>query len=390
MIYHLLSYNAKYTPVITGLWARRGSVAPESFLIPAEEYAAIPQDDPVRRELRPFDFRAENFAAQFNRPGKEPDVFVFHFFRQQWVPIVNALAADPGNVLAWFSWGPDINFYRKDRLGPRTLSCELRRDNVITGALRRLARAGLGVRDRLRRKAYMNAVMKFDFCATVTPGEYLDFCDYAAGKFKAEYLDFTYGDLGFFMGECYREEAKAAGCDVLVGHSAFRELNHLDVFERLAAVDFHGNVVLPLSYGAKPYAGKVAAGAEALWPGRMMAIRDFLPTGEYVKVLSGCGAMVIGAVNQCAMGNIIMALWLGIKVFMPERNSAFRMFRERGFRIFSMDELGSEPLDRPLGAGELAVNRKLLADYYSPDAIAAKTEHAAARLMQYRKNESPK
>jgi len=58
---------------------------------------------------------------------------------------------------------------------------------------------------------------------------------------------------------------------------------------------------------------------------------------QYIKKLQGCGIVIMNHYKQQAVGNILMMLWLGSKVYLNESNTIYHYLKRIGIKIFSID-----------------------------------------------------
>ncbi len=133
------------------------------------------------------------------------------------------------------------------------------------------------------------------------------------------------------------KELCCVGDNIIVGNSASYTNNHRYVFEILEQVDLAGRkVIVPLSYGK---GRELALEAGKILKDHFVPILDFMQIDEYNKLLSGARTFIYGSFRQEAIGNILVALYLGGAVFLDERNPLLYDLRKIGYSVFSISQL---------------------------------------------------
>lgn len=118
-------------------------------------------------------------------------------------------------------------------------------------------------------------------------------------------------------------------------------------------------------------------------------LMDFMSVQDYVAAIKKCGYVIMNHVRQQAVGNIVIMLYLGARVFVRQENPVYDFFKSAGVAISTVQELEKRPelLNTPLSEGERINNRNIVSDYWSRErayirtrelveaAIAAKDSH---------------
>ena len=71
------------------------------------------------------------------------------------------------------------------------------------------------------------------------------------------------------------------------------------------------------------YANYISKVGEQYFGRKFNAIRDFMPLEEYNKFLLSADVFIYGNWRQEAVGNILIALFIGGKVFLDEKNPLY-------------------------------------------------------------------
>lgn len=152
---------------------------------------------------------------------------------------------------------------------------------------------------------------------------------------------------------------------ILMGNSATTTNNHLDILSILEERGVTNAIQMPISYGDKYYADylKQMVASSKL---NINVISNFIEKEEYTSFLTHCKALVLGCVRQQALGNVIMMLSQGGKVFLYEDSIDYKYLKSAGFIVFTIEnDLTNENINTPLTKQEITVNRKNIADLWS-------------------------
>lgn len=155
--------------------------------------------------------------------------------------------------------------------------------------------------------------------------------------------------------------------NLMVGNCGYPYINHLDSFEFLRGKIEGVNVVVPLSYGEKPYIGQVIAKGKELFGHRMLPFMDYMSFQEYLVLLMSCQGMLIDLHTPKAMGNIHTLLLLGKRVFIKRDMLAFAYFERIGVKINAIDEFSKELLMKPEDPAVVARNVSRILQMHSYD-----------------------
>ncbi|MDE6255519.1 MAG: TDP-N-acetylfucosamine:lipid II N-acetylfucosaminyltransferase [Muribaculaceae bacterium] len=162
-------------------------------------------------------------------------------------------------------------------------------------------------------------------------------------------------------------DAEAKGNTILVGNSNSLTNNHFYTFEFLKKVNLEDRKLLvPLNYGGTEISkNEVIKEGKRLFGERFQPLTDFLPLEEYNKRMLEAEYAVYGNWRQEAMGNIVIALYLGSKVFLSKRNPLLNFFGSVGIKIFILEEVTEDSFQVPLSKDERENNRRLIQQNFS-------------------------
>ena len=166
-------------------------------------------------------------------------------------------------------------------------------------------------------------------------------------------------DAPFFEGE-----------SLLIGSSASFSNNHLYALYQLKRM---GNVeaehiYLPLSYGGNmKYADEVEREYKNYLGDKIISMRSYMPLDDYNKVFLGLRSMILCSWRQESIGNAIMGLYLGVKLFMSNRSPLYNWLVECGFHIYNIEEASTCDLNTGLKLFEKEHNRELVLKRYNDE-----------------------
>lgn len=152
--------------------------------------------------------------------------------------------------------------------------------------------------------------------------------------------------------------------NILVCNSAAVSNNHSYVFKYLSRLDIGDRkVVVPVSYGGHPkYIEHIKRSGVRKFGSSFIALEDFLPLDEYNKLMLKSGLCIFGSWRQQAVGNIVIALYLGAKVFLSEKNPTYAEYKKRGIVLYALEDIDQKSLERPLTQEQREKNKKILFD----------------------------
>ena len=180
-----------------------------------------------------------------------------------------------------------------------------------------------------------------------------------------EYREFFYYPIDEVI-ESNIIHRRVEGNSIIIGNSSSATGNHISVLNKLVELNL-GNreVVVPLSYGSAEYTNYVRdIGVNMLKDG-FVPITEYMPLQDYNKLLLSADTFIYGNWRQEAVGNILVALYLGGKVFLDSKNPLLSFYKGLGLAIYSIDELTQSMLDTPMDPLSVNRNRSILEHQYS-------------------------
>lgn len=201
--------------------------------------------------------------------------------------------------------------------------------------------------------------------------------------FKPKYLDWNYGTLEFDLLKGY-ELSTITSDNILIGNSATCTNNHVEVFDMISEYGIKDQkLIIPLSYGDSIYRDKIKLIANSAFKNQAITIVDFMPIDKYIELISSCGFVIMNHIRQQALGNIVIMLYLGAKVFIKEVNPIYSFFKSKGGIVFSIEELEADSslLNSRLEQVHVARNRAVVREVWCENVILDKTKVVAGTLL---------
>lgn len=218
-------------------------------------------------------------------------------------------------------------------------------------------------------------INQIDYFAPVLNSEY-DLVVNSISNFNPEFIDWNYGTLEDDLLKGF-EEKTVTGSNILVGNSATYANNHLEAFDLLGLLDTtNKDIICPLSYGVDAYRDEICSVGNKLFNSQFNALTGFMPIDEYINILSSCSIVIMNHIRQQALGNIIIMLYLGAKVFLRKENPVYIFFKNEGAKIYSIEALekNSELINDKITEEDIALNKSILRKYWSRNVIQEKTK----------------
>ena len=199
---------------------------------------------------------------------------------------------------------------------------------------------------------------KIKSVSTVVPTEYELVRKYISKHIK--YITFKYGCIEELTG--YHFDVICDGDDFLIGNSTSATSNHLDAFQLIRNLPLNNRkVIVPLSYGEKSTIEAVLTRGMKYFNNSFCPLIDFMPLDEYNRVLSSCSNVVMAHTRQQAMGNILIALWKGARVYLHPMNPVYSFLKQKGIIVYKLNEVKNF-LELPNPEYLSSFNRPLIKD----------------------------
>lgn len=209
---------------------------------------------------------------------------------------------------------------------------------------------------------------RIDYMSTVLPSEYEMLCKLQ--NFHAEYFPFQYAfkdDFSFC--DMYDNADK-----ILLGNSATETNNHLDIIALLNQRNIKNECILPCSYGSSEYLQKLKQtllGHQT----NLHVIENFLPQAEYATLLCSCRVGIFGHLRQQAVGNILICMLHGSKVYLYRDSIAYKYFSKAGYHVYTIeDDLTNDHISVALTEEQQSKNRNLAIEQFTQSRVVNRLE----------------
>ncbi len=294
------------------------------------------------------------------------DRIVIHFLSFEAAKFVNKIKHD---CIYWIEWGADLYNVFLCRRGFRLYNderfvCKMKHPNLSYGVYKWLHDV---YTYRQYRECY-NAVKKIKyFVPDSMYDEYPMILDYYPEFSHLQYRSFFYYPIDEILGNLYNN-TWVEGFNVLLGNSCSYTNNHIYVLNILKEKGIKENIVAPLSYGGDDrYKEHVKCVGSSLFGDRFHPIEDYMSLSDYNKLLLSCNSFIFGSLRQEAVGNILIALYIGGRVFLQSSNPLLKFYKSMGLIIFSIEEIEGDILSRRMCEENILKNRGILDKTYSSE-----------------------
>lgn len=288
--------------------------------------------------------------------------------------------ADKSVRFVWLGWGGDyydlILDDEKKLLLPKSLDLfqkyHLLKPDLLKPSLTFRARIKQWFKRKRNKTTHKSQLVnRINYFAPVLHEDY-ELLLNALPDFTPKYLSWNYGTLEDDLIKGFQGQT-ISGDNILIGNSSTYTNNHLDVFEMLSSLQLNTQKILcPLSYGDQQYREDIIEAGLNQFGDNFSPITDFIGIEDYVQLLSSCSSVIMGHLRQQALGNIVIMLYLGAKVFLDTRSPVYRFFKKNNAVIYSHEEIKSK-FTGCLTVDEIQVNRDVLHQFWSREIIRKKT-----------------
>jgi hypothetical protein len=207
---------------------------------------------------------------------------------------------------------------------------------------------------------------KFDYCCPVISSDLSKTNKQL--NLKIKYLPFHYSTLEAMLGKLI--DSKSNGANILIGNSSTYASNHLDAFNKLNGFTLSDRkIIVPLSYGDTTYGKEIEHIGQELFNKNFIAQKEYVNIDKYNEILNSCSIAIFNHIRQQALGNIIICLWLGIRVYLNEKGALFKELKTMRLPVFSIQSdlvVGNKEALESMKEKDIHASRKILfAEYGS-------------------------
>ena len=269
------------------------------------------------------------FEALLNLLGQYSGIVLHGMFWGSWqTPLLKHI---PDHVkIAWVFWGGDL-YSRHENKGIFYAP--------ITNFFSKLHKRKKNSQPDTSWEIPLELYKRVDYCITSVDDEY-DFArEFTQSSFPRVW--YSYYSIEETVGTSLMD-SRSEGNNIWIGNSAAIANNHFDVLWHIwksgALQKWDGNkVIMPLSYGEPWIRNLVEKVGKWLFGKKLQALEQYIPRDEYNALMLSCSTMIIGYWEPAANGNIMTALWLGMRVYLSEKSMALAYYKRLGCVIFSIE-----------------------------------------------------
>ena len=127
---------------------------------------------------------------------------------------------------------------------------------------------------------------------------------------------------------------------IIIGNCKNALNNHFDIIELLSSSKMFNkySFYVPFNYDTETSYSLKLRKRVSLYD-NIKFIETFLPLNEYELIFQKASALVVNTYRQKALGNIFLALNNGVKVYLNKQNICYSILKNRGFRVYLVDQL---------------------------------------------------
>lgn len=239
-------------------------------------------------------------------------------------------------------------------------------------------------------KTLDKAFNRIDFVSSVIPSEFKLIQKTLPLKKNVHYLNFRYGSMEMLLGVFYKKEFEL-GTKILLGNSCAFTNNHLDVFAHLKKLHVTSQIICPLSYGNFYNGEIIEKKGNDLFTSNFEALKNYLPLEEYVKITTSCCVMIMNHRRQESVGNVLLGLYLGMRVFLNSKSPVYHYFKAQGIILFDfyVDFKNTPTCLSPLATNERNQNRAILEKLWGKEVVEQQILTVISMLTHKTKNNFP-
>lgn len=188
--------------------------------------------------------------------------------------------------------------------------------------------------DESIKELYGTAFRRINYCCIFNKGDYKLLKSFA--ETDAKWLWFNYYPIDTILGPALSQK-KINGNNIFLGNSGSITGNHIAAYKLLKKLNLRNRkVIVPLSYGNEKYRHFLIEKGHEILGESFVPLKDFMPLDEYNSYLCSASIVIMFHLRQEAVGNILIALYLGAKVYLQEENNLFEYFNSIGVKVFSV------------------------------------------------------
>lgn len=204
------------------------------------------------------------------------------------------------------------------------------------------------------------------------------------GNPAMQHLQYSYFTLEQLLGDDMLNQT-VKGNNVLLGNCASPENNHIEAMLRLKRIGLPKGtkLITPLSYSTLWVKNIIFKIGHVLFKDQFYPLIDFMPRQEYNRLVQSCSAFIANHHRPNAFGNTLIALWLGARVYVSNKNVQTKFLQRLGLHvnIIETDLNRNNPnLYTPISEKEREENRNIIRKMYGKEQMQKNVETIISTL----------
>lgn len=296
------------------------------------------------------------------------DSIIIHYLSEESASFVSSIAH---SNIYWIEWGGDLYNTFLFRRG-----FQLYRDEKFVARMKYpyvpfslYSKISTYLREKKITKFYQAVYKVKYFLPDSMYDEYPLFLKYYKEFSHLIYKKFFYYPLDIILGEDLIDK-RVNGFSIVIGNSCSFTNNHLYIYDILKKKKIENEVITPLSYsGNQRYREYLTRKGYEFFGDRFTPLINYVSLSEYNEILLRANSFIYGNLRQEAVGNILIAFFIGGKIFLDEQNPLYDFYKSIGLHFYNLSEISQENLNTSLDLCYVDMNRKILYDLYSSEVL---------------------
>lgn len=288
---------------------------------------------------------------------------IVHYLSYESAKFVNSITH---NNITWIEWGGDLynsllakrgfKLYRDESVVNK---CKSSQQSFIARCMSKY------ITQKMYKCIYDSIFKVKNFVPDSMYDEYPLLLSYYPEFRHLKYKEFFYYPIDYMLG---RDDAEVdtKTQNIIVGNSCSFTNNHTYVMNLLKDRGINNDVFMPLSYGGnRTYQKLLIDEGYRLFGDHFHPIINFMPLEQYNKLILSTKIFIYGNLRQEAVGNVLMALYIGGKVFLDEKNPLYGFYVRQNLIVHKLQDVSRETISQGLSKEEKSHNKRIIELLYS-------------------------